>query len=307
MLIDAHAHIFPEVRGMNAAGPTRGLGYGRVTIGDQTLQLFPPNGAKTEVTPEMLVAYMDWGGVDKTMLLQGPFYGECDQFVLEAIGRYPDRFMGAAYLDPWAADCREAFDKIAASSGFRAVKMECSEASGLCGIHPEGRLDAPDIVWIWDELERRDWVLVFDLGAVGCRSYQTSAVRGIAEAHPKLRIVIAHLGQPNPRVEADPELWEMWEEQIDLGRLPNVWFDNSAVPAYLADEGYPFPSAERYMRLAIDRFGPTKLMWGTDVPGLLSQATYPQLVKLAKLHTHFLSPDEQAMVLGGTAMKVYGE
>ena len=59
------------------------------------------------------------------------------------------------------------------------------------------------------------------------------------------------------------------------------------------------------MRLAIDRFGPSKLMWGTDVPGLLSQATYTQLVKLAELHTHFLSADEQAMVLGGTALQVY--
>jgi predicted TIM-barrel fold metal-dependent hydrolase len=48
-------------------------------------------------------------------------------------------------------------------------------------------------------------------------------------------------------------------------------------------------------------------MWGTDVPGLLSHATYPQLVKLARLHTQFLSTDEQAKVLGGTAMQVYGE
>ena len=146
MMIDAHAHIFPEVRGLNAAGATCGLGYGRIAIGDQELQLFPPGSAKTEATPEMLLTYMDWGGVNKTMLLQGPFYGECNQYVLDALSRYPDRFFGTAYLDPWVLNCREAFEKIVASSGFRAIKMECSEAAGLCGTHPEAKLDAPDIV-----------------------------------------------------------------------------------------------------------------------------------------------------------------
>jgi len=29
MIIDAHAHIFPHVQGINTDGPTRGAGYGR--------------------------------------------------------------------------------------------------------------------------------------------------------------------------------------------------------------------------------------------------------------------------------------
>jgi len=41
------------------------------------------------------------------------------------------------------------------------------------------------------------------LGAVASRSYQTDAVRTISKKHPNLRIVVAHLGQPNPMVEAD--------------------------------------------------------------------------------------------------------
>lgn len=306
MFIDAHAHIFPQVRGLIGAGPTRSLGYGRIAIGAEETQLFPPYGEKTAFTPEMLVANLDWAGVERAVLLQGTFYGECNQYVLEALERYPERLIGAAWLDPWAPRSRAQFGSIVAHPGFRALKLECSEATGLCGLHPEARLNAPELEWLWEEVEAAGWTLVLDLGAVGSRSYQTAAVRSIAQARPDLRIVIAHLGQPRPQVEDDLKLWRLWIEQIDLGRLPNVYFDTASLPAYVPGEDFPYPTAARYLRQAINRIGPAKVLWGTDQPGLLSHLNYPQLVKLAQLHTQFLSTREREMVLGGNALKVYG-
>jgi hypothetical protein len=222
------------------------------------------------------------------------------------VALYPDRFCGAAYFDPWAPGSRKVFDGISDRPLFRAIKLECSEATGLCGIHPAARLDDQNIAWFWNGLERQGLVLVIDLGAVGSKSYQTGAVRLIAEKHPKLKIIIAHLAQPNRKVEADKNLRSLWKRQIELGRLPNVWFDSASLPAYLAEEGYPYPSAERYFRMAIDWIGPAKVMWGSDLPGILIHATYLQLVELAGRHTRFLSSVEQKMVLGGNALKVYG-
>ncbi len=306
MIVDVHAHIFPRVHGLIGTGPTRGLGYGRILFGDQETQLLPPYNAETVYTPEMLVANMDWAGVDKVVLLQGTAYGECNHYVRQALSRYPDRLIGAAFFDPWAEDNRAFFETIVERPGFRAVKLECSVAAGLCGLHPQARLDAPEIAWLWGEIDQRGLLLVLDLGAVGSLSYQTSAVRAMAETHPDMRIVIAHLAQPRPEAEADPRLWSLWEEQIDLGLLPNVFFDNAALPAYLPEEDFPYPTIERYMRLAVERIGAHKIMWGTDQPGLLGVLSYPQLVRLAHLHTRFLSAAEQEMVLGGTAMQVYG-
>ena len=306
MIIDAHSHIFPEVQGATGSGPSRGLGYGRIAVGDEETQLLPPYNETTVFTPEMLLANMDWAGVDRAVLLQGPFYGECNSYVLEALGRYPDRLVGAAYFDPWGPNNRQEFETIIGSWGFQVVKLECSEPTGLCGLHLNARLNMPDIAWLWNELEHRELVLTLDLGGIGSRSYQTGAVRAIAEGHPDLRIVIAHLGQPNPSAEAEAERWSLWQEQIDLGQLPNVWFDTAALPAYLPDEDFPYPTAERYLHLALERIEPSKILWGTDLPGLLRHLNYPQLVKLAKLHTQSLSPNEQAMILGENAMRVYG-
>ena len=306
MIVDAHSHIFPQVQGSTGRGLTRGLGYGRIAVGEEETQLLPPYNATTVFTPEMLLANMDWAGVTKAVLLQGPFYGECNSYVLEALNRYPDRLVGAAYFDPWGSGNRHEFQTVIASSKFRVVKLECSEATGLCGLHRNARLEMREIAWLWNSLERRRLVLTLDLGAIGSRSYQTDAVRTIAEVHPDLRIVIAHLGQPNPSAEADAQLWSLWWDQIDLGLLPNVWFDTAALPAYLPDEDFPYPTAERYLHLALDRIGPSKILWGTDLPGLLRHLSYPQLVRLAELHTQSLSPNEQAMILGTNAMHVYG-
>ena len=310
MIIDTHSHIFPEVRGQVGTGPTRSLGYGRIQFGDSECQLMPPYNEHTVYTAKMLVANMDWAGVDKVVLLQGTAYGECNDYVRDALSRFPDRLIGAAFFDPWAADNRAFFNTIVDNGhhpAFRAVKLECSVEAGLCGLHPDGRLDDPALVWLWEEIDHRGMLLVLDLGAIGTLSYQTQAARSIAEGFPKMKVVIAHLAQPRPDSEGDPESWSLWEDQIDLGLLPNVYFDTAALPAYLPEEDFPFPTVERYIRLAIEQIGPDKLMWGTDQPGLLGVLSYPQLVRLGHLHTRFLSSEDQARIMGETARQVFGE
>ncbi len=306
-IVDAHAHIFLEMRGQNAAGPTRGLSYGRAAIGVDEFQFLPPFNKQVCHTAEMLIHHMDWAGIDRAVLLQGPFYGECNDYVRESATRFPERLIAVAYADPWANGARASFDRaIAPHKIFRGVKIEFSQSYGLNGLHPDARLDDAHCDWLWRELEQRGMTLTFDLGGAGTRSYQTEGVRRIAERHPGLTIVIAHLGWPNRRAEADPELWSQWHAQLALGQLPNVYFDFAALPASVSEEGYPFPSVERYLRIAVERIGAHKLIWGTDVPGTFRIATYQQFVALARQHTAFLSPDDQAALLGGTALKVYG-
>ena len=306
MLIDAHTHIFPRIHGRIKSGPTRELAYGRVAIAENVIQALPPIIESAHHTPEMLIASLDWASVDRAILLQGPFYGECNQYVCEAVQKYPDRLIGAAYFDPWEVGDKKEFERIFSRSTFRTLKLEFSEATGLSGLHPQARLDDPEIAWLWDELEARKIVLVIDMGEIGSRSYQTRELRTIAESHLGLRIVIPHLAQPNPKAEAYSRLWKLWQEQIDLGRLPNVWFDTASLPAYAVGEDFPFPTAEKYLHMALDRIGPNKVMWGTDIPALWIHATYKQLAKMAVLHVQHLSASDQELVLARNAQQIFG-
>jgi predicted TIM-barrel fold metal-dependent hydrolase len=172
MIIDAHAHIMPEIRGHVGAGPTRSLPYGKMGIGDQVLRVMPPLCETTSFGPELLLENMDWAGVDKAVLLQGPFFGEVNEYVWQAVKKWPDRFIGAGFFDPRSSDAREVFRRNADMFGFGIIKLECSEACGLVGLYPDLRLDEEAMAWIWEAAETRNMVVTLDLGGVGCASYQ---------------------------------------------------------------------------------------------------------------------------------------
>src|SRR5829696_2370032 len=105
MVIDAHAHVMRRLHGRTGAGRTRGLGYGRAQIGDGPhFQHLPPFRRETTFPPEVLIAQMDWAGVDRAVLLQGSFHGEANDYVAAAVARYPGRFIGATFVDPRAPD-----------------------------------------------------------------------------------------------------------------------------------------------------------------------------------------------------------
>jgi predicted TIM-barrel fold metal-dependent hydrolase len=305
MIVDAHVHAFLRVHGETASGPVRGAGYGRVTMGGERIQLIPPGCEGTAFTVETLIAHMDWAGVDRAVVLQGCFYGEENAYVSEACKAHPERISGVAFLDPWDANARAEFDTWASKRVFCGLKLECTESTGLLGLHPGARLDETALSWLWHDLDALGWTLVVDLGRPGSASYQTDAVRGIATSHPTLRVVVAHLGQPGPWLDGDPQGAKLWRNQVLLARLSNVWLDASALPAYRADEGYPWPGAAGDLQHAIDLVGPEKILWGTDVPGLLTQGTYPQLRWWAEDALASLTAHERALVLGESAREVF--
>ena len=308
MIIDAHAHIMSELRGLTGRGPTRSLAYGKVQYGDQVIQLLPPLMEKTSFPPEALLANMDWAGVDKAVLLQGPFYGEANDYVARAVRQWPDRFIGAGHVDPCADNAREMFRRCVEEHGFTILKFEMSVSTGLVGLHPDLRLDGEAMAWIWEEAERRGLVITLDLGAVGSASYQTEAVRTVMERHPHVKIVICHLAQPPISQKDDSRLDRLWQEQLRLATHPNLWFDLSALPAYAsAIEDYPYPSAQACIRRAVEMVGVDKLMWGTDAPGLLGVATYPQLLSYFVHRCDFLSEIDMKKILGENAWHVYGK
>ncbi len=66
-------------------------------------------------------------------------------------------------------------------------------------------------------------------------------------------------------------------------------------------EEYPYPRAQELVRWAVDTFGADRIMWGTDYPPVLRTATYVQLLDWVRKHCSFLTAEQRAAILGGTA------
>ena len=73
-----------------------GVGY--------TKQYLPPSMRDLESTPEYIVAQMDYAGVDRAVIQSGHLYGRLNDYIAEAVRRYPDRFWGLALVDEWKID-----------------------------------------------------------------------------------------------------------------------------------------------------------------------------------------------------------
>ncbi len=308
MIVDAHAHIFDAIRGRIGSGSIRPLPRGQLRMGDGMVTRFlPPLMDEMRFTPEMLLEYMDQAGVASAVLLQGPFYGDMNEYVLQAMRRWPKRFIGAAYLDLWSERPREDFHRVANEMGFRIVKLELSEATGLAGLHPGLRLDDPQLNWFWEQAQERQIVVVLDLGPASGTAYQTDCVDRLAETHEGLRIVIAHLAQPQLNGRGDRKLDQLWQEQGLLARRPNVWMDLASLPNYaaMAGEEYPYPTAREYLRRALALVGVEKILWGSDIPATLLHNTYPQLLGFLTRNCDFLSRSDMAKILGENAIRAF--
>jgi L-fuconolactonase len=137
-----------------------------------------------------------------------------------------------------------------------------------------------------------------------------AAVRAAASL-PDVRFVLDHLGNVEVLPRPDPA----WAAAFTaLARLPNTACKLSgifSVPAPAAESGFrldPGSSVAHlrpYLDLALDSFGPDRLMFGSDWPVCTLGASYTDVVTAALTLTSTLSDPERAAILGGTARTVY--
>lgn len=126
-----------------------------------------------------------------------------------------------------------------------------------------------------------------------------------AQAHPGLPVVVDHLAKP--AIAAGPESagWGAWaRDMASLAAMPQV----SCKLSGMATEAGPDWDVERlrpFARLALELFGPDRLLWGSDWPVLRLAGTYPQWWRAT---AELLASQPQAAreaILGGNAARIY--
>lgn len=141
--------------------------------------------------------------------------------------------------------------------------------------------------------------LVFDVPDAWPRHLHQ--VAGLADDLPGLTIVIDHLGKP-PRGSVDLASWEV--ALRDAAAAPNT----VAKVSGLHVAGQPFtPDALRPVwEIALDAFGPSRLMYGGDWPISILSGGYSAHWEVLSALIGELTDDEQDLLLHDTATRTYG-
>ena len=271
--IDAHQHIWDLATGAYA-WPTAAEGA--------IFRSFAP----TDLEPELARA-----GIDGTVLVQAADSLADTDAMVEARTANPRilGIVGWAPLDDADAAARAIESRL--GHGLRGIRHL---------IHHE-----PDPDWLIRSDVRAGLArlatfgLAFDVVAVFPDHLRH--VPRIADEHPGLTLVIDHLAKPPIRAAG----WDRWRRELEAAaRRPNVvaklsGLDTAAGQAWTMDEIRPS------VDIAIEAFGPGRLLFGSDWPVCLQVSTYGEVVDATERWLSELSPDERAAVLGGNAERVY--
>ncbi|MFJ2211664.1 amidohydrolase family protein [Streptomyces sp. NPDC101062] len=134
------------------------------------------------------------------------------------------------------------------------------------------------------------------------RPHQLPAATRAARSLPGLTFVLDHLAKP-PVAEGRTTPWA--ERFRELAALPNTVCKLSGMVTEAAWDSWTAEDLRPYADIALDAFGPERLMFGSDWPVCRLAAPYGDVLDAARTVTDGLGTAERDAVFGGTARRVY--
>ena len=241
--------------------------------------------------PERAQDELRLAGIGSAVLVQAEDSERDTELMLEAAGRHPwiAGVVGWVQLDNPAVAERQ-LDRRRDEPRFRGVRHL---------VHDDPRDDFLRLPSVRRSLRLlAEHGLPFDVPDAWPR--HLAATADLAAALPELRIVVDHLGKP-PFGGAG---WEAWRATLpDVAARPNT----VAKVSGLQVPGRPFTVDEvrPAWDVALELFGPERLMWGSDWPLTVLTGGYGHAWDVMSSLIGELSPGERERILSGTATTVY--
>jgi L-fuconolactonase len=122
------------------------------------------------------------------------------------------------------------------------------------------------------------------------------------DLHPEQVFILDHIAKPGIKAnELSP-----WEENLrELAKRQNVCCKISGMVTEADFKNWTEAQLRPYFDVALEAFGPKRLMFGSDWPVCLAACGYARWHAVVRGWIAELSPDEQARILGGTAVEAY--
>ncbi len=297
--IDAHLHIAQIIAGYCRRGELRAIGQGKAQWGNgETFQLLPERFGSDSFTIERAVEIMEEEGVAKAVLMQGSMYGFQNNYHLDILNKYGDRFCPSCTIDPFMTDYLQTMKDFIEVKKFKLAKFEMSSGGGLMGCHGTFSLMDEKMTKIYSILEENKATLALDIGDESMGSHQIDNLLDIATTFPKLKIVVCHLLAPSI-----DNLDSTYRKLEKLARA-NVYFDLAALPKIIAVEQYPYSGTAKIIKEASQIVGSDKLLWGSDAPYAAVGVSYSSLADYI-VESQLFSKTELEDIFYNNADRVY--
>ena len=310
IIIDAHVHLWETQDGCVNRLPVQSVGNGKSTFLGGIHQMMPPYMVDNRNTAELLIANMDYAGVNACAVTQEYLDGNQDEYLLKVKEKYPDRFrIRALYEDEGYIEDRAKLEAVQSTKSSSDVSKTTSPMSHTPNERATKSIDTFDGVKICAcRLKNKDLTAHIDIfkkvEAVGKYisidmadgDEQVESLQKVIDECPDLRIAIGHFGMVTT---------PGWQKQIELAKNKNVYIESGGLTWLFHKEFYPYPSAIDAILEARDICGMEKLMWGSDYPRTMTDITYKSAIRFI-LDTPKMTEKEKRLFLGENAVRFYG-
>ena len=289
-IIDAHSHLWLKQDTEWNGKRIYPLENGRAMFLGEEVQMVPPFMIDGRNTAEVFLSNMNYAQVSAAVVVQEFIDGLQNDYLEGVQKQYPQRFLCNGMVDYFQQGTYLQQLKDLAQRGFRAITIP-----GHRIITDKVRilLNSDEMMQMFREMEARKMILCVTL-ADG--DMQVGELKEVIQECPELKIAIGHFGMPTI---------EGWQEQIKLARNKHVMIESGGITWLYNSEFYPFPSAIKAIREAIDLVGVEKLMWGSDYPRTITAITYKMSYDFV-VKSQELSEQEKELFLGENARQFFG-
>lgn len=190
-------------------------------------------------------------------------------------------------------------------AGQAAVKRVVG-IRGILSHHPtlpqKSFIQRPDLAY--DKDWRRDIGLLGESGLhleLMMYPYQAEGVFDLAQAFPRLQIIVNHCGSPIDRDKAGMQRWRDALKRV--ASRPNVVLKISNPGAY--DHDWTPDSIRAVVQDCLDAFGIERAMFGTDYPVAALQMSYDEIYQNFKEAVAHLPDSDQRALFHDNARRFY--
>ena len=247
---------------------------------------------KVDYQPEDLIKEISAVGIDGVVSVQADQslretddlleYAKVNDFILGVVGWLP-------LADENVRDLMDKYSDNSLLKGIRHVVQDEPDDDFILGEHfNRGISLLKEYNWVYD-------ILIYER--------QLGSSIQFVDRHPEQIFVLDHIAKPR----IGDSFVEPWKTQMyEMAKRENVFCKLSGITTEANWSEWKKEELIPYMEVALDAFGPSRMMFGSDWPVARLAIEYGPWVEICREFIATLSDHERVLIEGNVATQVYG-
>ena len=242
--------------------------------------------------PEQLEPILHANGISKTVLVQASNSVEESRWLLNLADEHPFIAGVVGWVDLISDDVDRQLEELVSHPKFKGVRhLVESEPADDWLVQPQ----------VLRGLKRLStYGVSYDLLV---HTRHLKHIQKVVDACPDLKLVVDHMAKP-PIASGEIETWQQELRQVAVNEQIHCKLSGLVTEANWTS--WTKSDLRPYVECALELFGSSRLMFGSDHPVCLLGAPYERVLESFRKLLNELSGDEQQKIFGRNAAEFYG-